>query len=447
MGIDPLAELIGESPAMAAVRQTLQRLLERQARARRPGPDPPARRDGGRQEPGGPRASPRGSRGRRALRRRQLRGDPGTAARGRAVRLRAGGVHGRQAGQARAAAGGPRRDPVPRRGRAPARRSPRPSCSRPSRRARCGAWGGRAASPSTSGSSRPPARTSRRPPAGVGSGRTSTIAWRSSPSACPPCASARRTSCLLAERFLREACAEAGLPPKTLTADARAALRGYAWPGNIRELKNVVTRAVLLTETPELPRAALQLPPGRPAVGGAARRVRQRRDDGAGGRRRGRGGPDRAGPARDGLERLARRGPARAHAKRPSLSHRQARPEPRAPVGSDERPRWRPARRARDRRAVPALPLPVTSLIGRERELREIALRLATHRVVTLTGHRRGRQDPARPDRRPPAPEPLPGRRLVRRAGQRGGRRASSRRRSRRRWASPRRRPDRPWRS
>src|SRR5262245_36196522 len=64
----------------------------------------------------------------------------------------------------------------------------------------------------------------------------------------------------LGERFLRDACAEAGLPAKTLTAEAAAALRAYAWPGNIRELKNVVARAVLLAEAPEISREALQLP-------------------------------------------------------------------------------------------------------------------------------------------------------------------------------------------
>jgi len=33
---------------------------------------------------------------------------------------------------------------------------------------------------------------------------------------------------------------------RVLSADAMAALRGYAWPGNVRELRNVIERAVLL---------------------------------------------------------------------------------------------------------------------------------------------------------------------------------------------------------
>ena len=37
------------------------------------------------------------------------------------------------------------------------------------------------------------------------------------------------------------------------TADAKAALLGYAWPGNVRELKNAVERSVYRTESPEQP--------------------------------------------------------------------------------------------------------------------------------------------------------------------------------------------------
>src|SRR5262249_36667671 len=38
---------------------------------------------------------------------------------------------------------------------------------------------------------------------------------------------------LLAERFLARACADYGLPPRTLTVDAAAALAAYRWPGNV----------------------------------------------------------------------------------------------------------------------------------------------------------------------------------------------------------------------
>src|SRR5215510_292234 len=55
---------------------------------------------------------------------------------------------------------------------------------------------------------------------------------------------------LLAEHFLGRACADYGLGSKILSAEARAALLAHHWPGNIRELANVMERAALLTETP-----------------------------------------------------------------------------------------------------------------------------------------------------------------------------------------------------
>jgi DNA-binding NtrC family response regulator len=48
---------------------------------------------------------------------------------------------------------------------------------------------------------------------------------------------------LLADYFLR---AFGGAAPPTMTPDAIAALETYPWPGNIRELRNVIERAVLL---------------------------------------------------------------------------------------------------------------------------------------------------------------------------------------------------------
>ena len=51
----------------------------------------------------------------------------------------------------------------------------------------------------------------------------------------------------LAERFLDNARAEVGRPQILLSKQALSALREYPWPGNIRELKNVIERAALLT--------------------------------------------------------------------------------------------------------------------------------------------------------------------------------------------------------
>jgi DNA-binding NtrC family response regulator len=57
----------------------------------------------------------------------------------------------------------------------------------------------------------------------------------------------------LAEAFLAEMARAAAVPvPPKLTEDAAALLEAYAWPGNIRELRNVMERASLLSEGGEI---------------------------------------------------------------------------------------------------------------------------------------------------------------------------------------------------
>ena len=67
----------------------------------------------------------------------------------------------------------------------------------------------------------------------------------------------------LAEHFLRRACETYGLPPKTLTGEARAALLVYPWPGHVRELSNVMERVALLSEGAAVTPANLGLGPAR----------------------------------------------------------------------------------------------------------------------------------------------------------------------------------------
>jgi two-component system, NtrC family, response regulator AtoC len=50
----------------------------------------------------------------------------------------------------------------------------------------------------------------------------------------------------LAQAFLVECAGRAGRPPPALSAEALAWLSAYPWPGNIRELRNVIERAALL---------------------------------------------------------------------------------------------------------------------------------------------------------------------------------------------------------
>ncbi len=63
---------------------------------------------------------------------------------------------------------------------------------------------------------------------------------------------------LLAERFLARACVDYGLPPKTLAEQAQARLLAYRWPGNIRELANVMERAALFADSPVVTEATLE---------------------------------------------------------------------------------------------------------------------------------------------------------------------------------------------
>ena len=63
----------------------------------------------------------------------------------------------------------------------------------------------------------------------------------------------------IAQRLLEVLLAEMGRPPGSLAPDAVRALAGRAWPGNIRELRNVLERAVLRSRGPEL--HAADLPP------------------------------------------------------------------------------------------------------------------------------------------------------------------------------------------
>ena len=64
----------------------------------------------------------------------------------------------------------------------------------------------------------------------------------------------------LTEMFLEQACQAAGrLDRPRIAADAMAALLAYQWPGNIRELRNIVERAVLLCTGPEITRDHLPI--------------------------------------------------------------------------------------------------------------------------------------------------------------------------------------------
>ncbi len=51
----------------------------------------------------------------------------------------------------------------------------------------------------------------------------------------------------LAEHFFTRYAAEQGIAPPTISDEAMAALQAYDWPGNVRQLRNVVERTIILT--------------------------------------------------------------------------------------------------------------------------------------------------------------------------------------------------------
>ncbi len=78
------------------------------------------------------------------------------------------------------------------------------------------------------------------------------------PIVMPPLRERREDIPLLLDSFLREFCSIYQRPPKIVSAGALELLSRYSWPGNIRELRNLVERLVLLSrsdqiEPPDLP--------------------------------------------------------------------------------------------------------------------------------------------------------------------------------------------------
>ena len=74
------------------------------------------------------------------------------------------------------------------------------------------------------------------------------------PVAIPPLADRRDDIPAIAEHFFTRYAREQGLKPPELAPEALAALQAYDWPGNVRQLRNVVERTIILA-----PREALDI--------------------------------------------------------------------------------------------------------------------------------------------------------------------------------------------
>jgi two-component system response regulator PilR (NtrC family) len=78
---------------------------------------------------------------------------------------------------------------------------------------------------------------------------------------------------LLAQSILTKLETAAGVPGAHLSKDALRALQAYSFPGNVRELENVLERALALSTSEEIEAADLQLSqPAAAAAAGAAPR-------------------------------------------------------------------------------------------------------------------------------------------------------------------------------
>ena len=93
----------------------------------------------------------------------------------------------------------------------------------------------------------------------------------------PPLRERREDLAGLASRVLERLATAQGRPVPQLSADALEALREYGFPGNVRELENILERALAMAEENELtaadlrlPRLATQTQPAAPAPGQTA---------------------------------------------------------------------------------------------------------------------------------------------------------------------------------
>ncbi|HTN14884.1 MAG TPA: sigma-54 dependent transcriptional regulator [Sphingomonadaceae bacterium] len=67
------------------------------------------------------------------------------------------------------------------------------------------------------------------------------------PVGIPPLAERREDIPSLSDHFFTRFSAEQGIKPPVVASEAMAALQAYDWPGNVRQLRNVIERTVILT--------------------------------------------------------------------------------------------------------------------------------------------------------------------------------------------------------
>jgi transcriptional regulator with GAF, ATPase, and Fis domain len=75
----------------------------------------------------------------------------------------------------------------------------------------------------------------------------------------PPLRDRQGDTPLLINYFMKKFAEEVGKDIKGLSPEARIALEGYSFPGNVRELENIIERAVVLAQDEQICREDLEL--------------------------------------------------------------------------------------------------------------------------------------------------------------------------------------------
>ncbi len=86
----------------------------------------------------------------------------------------------------------------------------------------------------------------------------------------PPLREREGDAVRLADALLADACRRYGVPARTLSPQAQAAVGTYPWPGNVRELGNAMERVVLFSDNDPVQPEDLGLGPVAPAAGRVA---------------------------------------------------------------------------------------------------------------------------------------------------------------------------------